>query len=359
MTTLLPRLAYFLKDFKWYLLILILSIFLSLLTLLKITKSTQKLNKNLLLSITASIISLIFLFIFSEAYFRYIYNTSDGIGYLLVNQKWYQRHVQYNGDFLRDKEFVTSKPKGEFRIAAIGDSITFGLGIENPKDRYPDLLEASLKKDGHNVSVYNLGFSGISAHETIASFKTREYLDFDLVVWQYFLNDANTATTSANAKITIDNKNRFPSTPWLNNIFDNSYFADFLFWRFTSKYDQVFKSLVNEDIKLYHDPQIFPGHEKEITDFLEYLKDKNIPAVVLLFPLIHSEEIRRASQVEYQKMLKVFNSSQATSVIDLAKTYQAYPVDDLKASRFDQHPNELAHKIASELLYARLKTLIP
>jgi len=125
MTTLLPRLAYFLKDFKWYLLILILSIFLSLLTLLKITKSTQKLNKNLLLSITASIISLIFLFIFSEAYFRYIYNTSDGIGYLLVNQKWYQRHVQYNGDFLRDKEFVTSKPKGEFRIAAIGDSITF------------------------------------------------------------------------------------------------------------------------------------------------------------------------------------------------------------------------------------------
>lgn len=353
------RLVYFLSDFRWFLVALTVVVVAVPLALVMLKQSRVGPQwKSWLLAGLTSFFFLIIVFILGEAYFRYGYDQSDGIGYLLVNRKWHARHVVFNSNYRRDEEFIIAKRPEEFRIGVIGDSVAFGMGINRPQDRFTDRLRDRLRQDGVDVSVYNLGLSGVDTEAEIKVFKDTEYLDFDMVVWEYFLNDANTATASANTQITRENRKRLDTIPVLKNFFDHSYLADFLYWRLASTYDKTFKALVTEDLKLYHDPKIFRGHEAQIQEFIHYLRNKDIPTVVVVFPLIHSEAIRQESQAEYDLVLTLFKAGGADVVIDLASALKDYPIKKLKASWFDQHPNELVHQIAAEILYPEVMKFI-
>lgn len=353
------RLLYFLSDFYIYVIILLVTVIIGILFVWKLHKNPQK-HTNMLLTLIAGIIASITVFVIAEAYFRYIYEASDGIGFLKIAQKWHNRHVIFSSNFRRDnREFTLAKTPNEVRIGVMGDSITFGIGIENPEDRFSDILERKLRKDGINAVVYNLGMSGIDTDDEIEDFHRLEpkNLQFDLMVWQYFLNDNNTATTSANAQITKRGAQRLRKNLLLKFIVDHSFFADFLYWRLSTKHDQIFKELVAEDLRLYHEPSIIRGHQAQIHEFISELKSKNLPVIVIMFPLIHSEEIRQQSRNEYKDMLKVFQLASPSAIIDLEKAFAPYSIKKLRASRFDQHPNEFAHQIAAELLYENIKVL--
>ena len=58
----------------------------------------------------------------------------------------------------RDREFALRKTKA-LRILAIGDSLTFGWGVEAPQS-WPKALESDLQAKGHDVEVLNLGKPG-------------------------------------------------------------------------------------------------------------------------------------------------------------------------------------------------------
>jgi lysophospholipase L1-like esterase len=102
------------------------------------------------------------------------------------------RH-RINADGMRDRSRAVSKPRGVFRIAALGDSITYGYG--SPQDRsYPRLLEDYLKKrtQTHGVSyqVLNFGVPGYDIAQSIENLKARAVAYRpDLVLFQYCLND--------------------------------------------------------------------------------------------------------------------------------------------------------------------------
>lgn len=348
------RLFYFLQDFSAYLLLLLVT---GVIAVVAIYRKPS----NLMVCFVATIMSVVVIFIVAEAYFRYAYEASDGIGFLKIAQKWHNRHVIFNSHFRRDsREFVPIKTDNEIRIGTIGDSITFGIGIENPQDRYSNILERKLRADGINAVVYNLGMSGIDTDDEITDFHRLEpeNLGFDLITWQYFLNDINTATNSANAQITKRGTYRLEKLPWLKFIVDNSFFADFLYWRLSSRHEQTFVDLVNEDMRLYHDPSIIRGHQAQIKEFIAELKKKQIPVIVIMFPLIHSEEIRTRSRLEYQEMLTTFQSASPEAIVDLDKVLVDYPVTKLRASRFDQHPNELVHRLVADELYDTVKTIL-
>ena len=51
--------------------------------------------------------------------------------------------VRINSDGFRDKNYSIEKPNGVFRIVAIGDSLTFGFGVES-EESYPKVLEKNL-----------------------------------------------------------------------------------------------------------------------------------------------------------------------------------------------------------------------
>lgn len=99
-----------------------------------------------------------------------------------------------NRDGLRDREFPLAKPPHTFRIACIGDSITFGFGVDQAADTYPKRLEYLLNTycatpDQH-FEVMNFGVPGYNLKEIVENVQVR-VLKYhpDLVIYGYCLND--------------------------------------------------------------------------------------------------------------------------------------------------------------------------
>jgi hypothetical protein len=351
MPLILNKTLYFLNDFKYYLInLVVFSILSFLLLLFKRSKTTL-----LLLAICYSLLAS---FAFGEIYFRYIYDQSDGLGFLKVNQKWHQRHVAFNNYFRRDRQFDTDKPPGEFRIAVMGDSISFGAGIEKVEDRFSDLLQTKLRADGFNVAVYNLGVSGTDTEVQIKDFTNFKQLNFDLLIWQYFLNDVNPATGGEGTQIITTNRDKFLLRPPLSWLIDRSYFADWLYWRLSTKYSRTFTDLLAADLKAYQDPVMVSRHREAISRFLAQARKENLPVVVIMFPFLYQTPLTQVADAMYDQTFKFFESLKTVAVIDLKSIFRLYPASQLMASRFDSHPNELAHALAAQALYEKILAYI-
>jgi lysophospholipase L1-like esterase len=102
-----------------------------------------------------------------------------------------------DGDFtinaagLRDRDYALQKTSGVYRVACIGDSITYGFGAGQDQS-YPTHLESLLReKQGCGTAeVLNFGVTGYNIGQTLENLKVRA-LDYapDLVVYQYCVND--------------------------------------------------------------------------------------------------------------------------------------------------------------------------
>lgn len=80
----------------------------------------------------------------------------------------YVTAIRTNSEGFRDTEHQIEKSKGVFRIIVLGDSFTYGLGVE-AEQAYPKVLERilnekSLNSDVH-YEVFNMGIAGIGTLE--------------------------------------------------------------------------------------------------------------------------------------------------------------------------------------------------
>ncbi|MBU6283437.1 hypothetical protein KGQ64_14460 [bacterium] len=96
----------------------------------------------------------------------------------------FRERTTINSIGMRDREVGPKRP-GEFRILAIGDSFTYGHGVQL-EESWPKVLEARLAegaRDGRTVSVLNAGQPGYGIDQVFESFRLRR-LDLapDLVV---------------------------------------------------------------------------------------------------------------------------------------------------------------------------------
>ena len=102
---------------------------------------------------------------------------------------WGKKSIQINSHGFRDREYSLEKPSDHGRIVVIGDSITFGYGLQ-PEQRFPEQLESRFRDAGSKVEVLNLGVGGYDTLDEVA-FLERVGLDFepDLVVVGFCIND--------------------------------------------------------------------------------------------------------------------------------------------------------------------------
>jgi GDSL-like Lipase/Acylhydrolase family len=90
-------------------------------------------------------------------------------------------------------------PKGthEYRLAFVGDSVTFGVGVATA-DTYPEVVQASLTRLQHRcpVKVFNFAVSSYSVKEMTATLQYRvPAVHPDLVVMGIIINDFDTGRT--------------------------------------------------------------------------------------------------------------------------------------------------------------------
>ena len=351
----LPRIAYIFKDFFPYLVGIFTTVLLFFFFLIWLLRSSLRLTaKKLLLAFAFCILSFALILSIFEGYFRYVYDESDGLGFLQVNKRWYQRHVVYNNYFKRDRDFEVKKTNGEVRIAAFGDSITFGQGVANPEDRFSNILQRKLRESDINVQVYNLGVPGLDSHEEINVYNDLSTLNFDIIVWQYYLNDIQGEDKSEPAEII--SRNAY-SNDLVRQLTTHSTFFDFVYWRFSSKYATTFSQLDTHYLSMYSNESTLKNHEEELTAYINKLKEQNKKIIVVIFPFI---ELVGPSYpaVDAHSKLKAYFNSQNIEVIDLLDDLKNSNWKDLIASKFDTHPNERIHLLAAEKLYEKLYTLL-
>jgi len=74
-------------------------------------------------------------------------------------KEFHEKYIRYNEHGYRDYEYRLKKPEGIFRVLVLGDSQTFGHGINDLKDTWVKKLEAKLQKEGRNASIEALSIS--------------------------------------------------------------------------------------------------------------------------------------------------------------------------------------------------------
>jgi lysophospholipase L1-like esterase len=100
--------------------------------------------------------------------------------------------IQINSAGFRDREFSRVKPPDVFRIAAIGDSITFGLWLPHAES-YAKQLEALLNHrappTGSQFEILNFGVPGYNITQVVERLGLALEYDPDLIIYGYVLND--------------------------------------------------------------------------------------------------------------------------------------------------------------------------
>lgn len=348
------HLFYFTRDFSMYLILVTVSFVLLIYSAFKIQK--QKISekrKKILTACAFTIFVIILTFSACESYLRYRYDVSDGLGFLKVSKKWEKRHVILNNEFQRDRNFEEEKKEGVTRIGVLGDSIAFGGGIEDINNRFSNILEKKLKDAGKKVEVYNLGRPGYDTSNEIIVYDEFKHYNFDIIVWEYFVNDAQPGSDSTGTPI-IENSSK--KSKLVSFISDRSYFFDFMYWRLSSKYQKTFKALRTADIAQYSNEPVLNQHKKDIETLLGKMKEQNSKVVVIMFP---SNILLGPDYPTYiHEMMGKHFSQNGAQFYDLLQDVKDKDGKTLMASKFDPHPNEIVHEIAGEKLYELLLPMI-
>ncbi|MBI2910195.1 MAG: hypothetical protein HYX92_21340 [Chloroflexi bacterium] len=105
--------------------------------------------------------------------------------------------VRINSKGLRDYEYPLEKAQGKFRIAVLGDSVSFGSGV-NLEDTYAKVLERTLNRGANRYEVINFSVPAADTPEELAALKGKvpSYKP-DLVVLGYMLNDTKPTLDAA------------------------------------------------------------------------------------------------------------------------------------------------------------------
>jgi lysophospholipase L1-like esterase len=112
------------------------------------------------------------------------------IGY--VPAPGYRRGRNFHNELgYRGAPIARAKPRGEFRIACLGGSTTYGSHVPDPGLAYPAQLERALHERGHpEVRVVNAGAEGWSSLESLLNFELRVLdLDPDVAIVYHAYND--------------------------------------------------------------------------------------------------------------------------------------------------------------------------
>ena len=260
----------------------------------------------------------------------------------------------YNNYFFRDRDFDPNKRAGIVRIGVLGDSIAFGGGIKNVNDRFSNILEKKLRDAGKNAQVYNLGTQGYDTGGEIESYQKVRHLNFDIIVWQYFLNDIQPYGKSTGTPIIARNSQQAKIVQFLSN---KSFFFDFIYWRLSQRYQKTFDQLKNADLAQYQNPEVLQKHKEEMSAFIKDLKRENKRIVVIIFPFVHLIGADYPSTNIHQDLNQFFEQ-EGVEVINLLDYLKDKKARNLIVIGLDSHPNEAVHAEAAQKLFEKVMPLL-
>jgi len=144
-------------------------------------------------------------------------------------------YIHINGDGFRDSEHSPPKNAHVFRIMVIGDSFTFGQGV-NLEDTYSKYLERLINNKGMTSEVINCGVIGYGMWQYLEVLK-RKVIPYkpDMVILGIFIDDI---TTSFSPYKNLENwPGTNPFTKDASDLMNRSYL-----WNFFENWNTIFET---------------------------------------------------------------------------------------------------------------------
>lgn len=239
--------------------------------------------------------------------------------------------VAINSDGFRDDEYAPERNEN-FRIVVLGDSLTFGWGVE--KDEAFEVLLEQMLSEKRPTEMINMGHGNYNTEQQVNLFKEKGLkYNPDKVLVFYFINDAE--VTPVRSKWL-----------WVSRLRS----VTFLWSRFRglltrTSPGQTFESFYSD---LYADDQ--PGFQAMEAAFLELrgvTEERGIELQVIMLPELHDLVDYPFTDV-YAKVASFLRENDI-DYIDLTDSFRGYEdAVGLWVAPDDAHPNALAHRMIAE-----------
>jgi lysophospholipase L1-like esterase len=196
--------------------------------------------------------------------------------------------------------------KRRFRVLALGDSCTFGLGVQDG-ETWPAQLEGVLQVSGLDVEVINAGVPGYSAYQGRRLFETRGLaLEPDLVLVTFGFNDADTGMPRSDFETAEALKNR-TAVPFLSG----------------SRLAEALRGLVVRPQPAGPKrPRLSPAEMLETLDGIKRLCDmRGIAMIVVIWPYEGQVRQNAPDYVLHQQTLARFCQERGVEGVDLINAF--------------------------------------
>jgi lysophospholipase L1-like esterase len=250
----------------------------------------------------------------------------------------------------RDLDFPAGKRPAELRILALGDSFTFGFGVQL-EDSWPQQLEALLRRERANpVEVVNAGFACLSFtcgmfHPWVEQEGVR--LAPDLAIVGFCLNDMGS--------VPLLSYPRVPAEPVLGGF---SKLLDGIVREVRQR--QVLAMPRDMSTAVLAAPDGWNLAQGGLRLLKAILDKRNVPLLVVVFPML-SELGDRYPYAKLHAMVREFCGSAQIRCLDLLPAFAHEDEQSLWAHETDQHPNDQGMRIIAAAIHEYLlaEKLVP
>ncbi|MGE3881283.1 MAG: SGNH/GDSL hydrolase family protein [Planctomycetota bacterium] len=235
----------------------------------------------------------------------------------------------------RDLDFARAKPAGEYRVLALGDSFTYGLGV--PLERtWPQLLEQHLRETGP-AEVINAGWPNTSPADTLGWFAADGIaFEPDLVLVAICLNDLGAVSMLGYPQAKPE--------PWLGG-------ASVLLNHLQREWEQ--RSLMREPpdqaANVEKDPRAFLATKAALRAIRDLCKERKVRMLMAVLPMMTVLDDRYPYRRLHQ-WLAEFAEVEGIESVDLLADFLGTPERELWVHPTDQHPNHVGHQRIADAL---------
>lgn len=251
----------------------------------------------------------------------------------------------------REGRYAVPKPEGTFRVAVVGDSVTFAPAMQYD-DAFPKRLERMLNMNEKQprIEVLNYGVSGTSTYQQVDIVREAIGEGADTVLLQITLNDPEVVQLNVRSETNKQRFGGFRPQGLKARLCRWSHLYCFVARRLHNSRTQ--REYREYFFKIFEDPRGWGKFTDAVSRIASDCARSGVRFGIVVFPLFgYPLDGRYPFEPLHAKIAALAARSKLSSV-DLLPVFRNIPIERLEViPGFDRHPNEIAHRLAAERIY--------
>jgi lysophospholipase L1-like esterase len=315
----------------------------------------EKSNHSILGNLVLFVIAVVVAVLLSEGGARLLLTdvttTADNTSALSL--KWKER-VLLNDLGFREREVLSAKPSTVYRVAVIGDSITYGQGVDS-EERFTNILESKLNESvEQRYQVLNFGRPGAETEDHLNILEEHVLkVNPDYVLLQWFINDVE----GVEGNVRPRPLRLLPSDAlslWLHRRSVLYYLLNQQ-WVGLQAQLGIFESYEAYMNRRFADPQS-PDSIRAMNTlrrFISLCKMRNLPVGIVLFPALNWDTHKPYPYGFLHERVLTLCAESGITCLDLQTVFSSKGVSLRRywVNRLDSHPGPLANALAAEAIF--------